>query len=623
MANIPYPQQYDDSFMNIFKRIIDELNSMGYTYEESLQKAQDILEEARQTNDMNKSVQQQINTLIAESGTSDAEVLQARVDADGTTHNTVKDRIDKEQLNLERLRDDLELQSANAHAPLYIETYVPHDNHAVHPSVLEVSPQQYGATYVMAFTPYSEGRDRFENPSIAVSDDMFSWRIPKGLVNPVIPNPNHTEGYYSDPDILDNGSELEMYYRYTRRSDARSRIYKTTTTDLINWTSPVTVFDFDEFDPTYMSPSVLFESGGYTVYYRDGSGNVSLQKSDDGDIWQEKNSVNIDYGKYDDIVSGIWHLEVRVFDGTYFLTANVNLVDNGSAIIILKSYDGLNFSEPNLVLLPSLSGFDSHRVYRASLVKYGIWYYLFYSAFGLDNSNHIGLTRASAAMRFTGLNKGDLDFNAAVKGIVTNSIRGYQNRFVTFPDALEVYDNIKLVTPGVAGVNFAPSKPDTVKVWNDAKNGYGSLEVEGLFLNGRIRDPNTNESILWVDSASKRFVSGDRSDFYLRTTTLRLLGATGDYEVENGTPDIIDSVVSDYWGFKINFKNLKMSEKPMVFAMPDDVNGMFNDTLKCGYFYIRELSYTHALIGMADAPGGSIMTLDDATGGAVRIMIQY
>lgn len=63
---------------NIINELIKLFNSMGYTYDEALQKAHDVLKEAQKTNDMNKNVQQQINTLIAESGTSDAEVLQAR-----------------------------------------------------------------------------------------------------------------------------------------------------------------------------------------------------------------------------------------------------------------------------------------------------------------------------------------------------------------------------------------------------------------------------------------------------------------------------------------------------------------------------------------------------------------
>ena len=99
MPNFKYPNNYDDDFINTFKKVLDYLNEMGYTYEESLRKAHEILDEAQQTNDMNESVQQQINTLIAESGTSDAEVLQARIDAEGNEYQVLKERLDEKEKN--------------------------------------------------------------------------------------------------------------------------------------------------------------------------------------------------------------------------------------------------------------------------------------------------------------------------------------------------------------------------------------------------------------------------------------------------------------------------------------------------------------------------------------------
>ncbi|WP_040929064.1 hypothetical protein [Nosocomiicoccus massiliensis] len=63
-------------------------------------KADSVLNEAKKTNDMNKNVQQQINTLIAENGTSDAEVLQARIDAEGNEYPVLKDRLDESDAQL-------------------------------------------------------------------------------------------------------------------------------------------------------------------------------------------------------------------------------------------------------------------------------------------------------------------------------------------------------------------------------------------------------------------------------------------------------------------------------------------------------------------------------------------
>lgn len=63
---------------NIINELIKLFNSMGYTYNEALQKAHNVLNEARQTNDMNVDVQKQVDELIIHAGESDAEVIQAR-----------------------------------------------------------------------------------------------------------------------------------------------------------------------------------------------------------------------------------------------------------------------------------------------------------------------------------------------------------------------------------------------------------------------------------------------------------------------------------------------------------------------------------------------------------------
>jgi Pectate lyase superfamily protein len=51
-----------------------------------------------------ESVQSQLDTIIIESGTSDAETIQARTDADGVVYATVKERIDAEQEKVDSLK---------------------------------------------------------------------------------------------------------------------------------------------------------------------------------------------------------------------------------------------------------------------------------------------------------------------------------------------------------------------------------------------------------------------------------------------------------------------------------------------------------------------------------------
>ncbi|RIN51293.1 hypothetical protein BU036_02665, partial [Staphylococcus simulans] len=76
-----------------FNFVFENLNKVMSLSEE----AKIILEKAEEVNSQNTNVQQQLNQLILEESTSDAEVIQARVDLDGVTSDTLKERIDSLQ----------------------------------------------------------------------------------------------------------------------------------------------------------------------------------------------------------------------------------------------------------------------------------------------------------------------------------------------------------------------------------------------------------------------------------------------------------------------------------------------------------------------------------------------
>ena len=63
---------------NIINELIKLFNGMGYTYDEALQKAHDVLNEAKQTNTKNNNTNARLDKFIADSGTSSAEVVDAR-----------------------------------------------------------------------------------------------------------------------------------------------------------------------------------------------------------------------------------------------------------------------------------------------------------------------------------------------------------------------------------------------------------------------------------------------------------------------------------------------------------------------------------------------------------------
>ena len=83
---------------NIINELIKLFNGMGYTYNESLKKAQDVLNEAQKTNDMNVDVQNQLDNLVIESGNANAEVSQAR-----GGFPLLKDRLDESDAHLAQI----------------------------------------------------------------------------------------------------------------------------------------------------------------------------------------------------------------------------------------------------------------------------------------------------------------------------------------------------------------------------------------------------------------------------------------------------------------------------------------------------------------------------------------
>ena len=99
----------------------------------------------------------------------------------------------------------------NALFPLMIPTY-DGSGEAAHPSVLYFTSRWNRYRYWMAFTPYRGTNEKYENPSIVVSNDGIHWIQPKGLINPIIGKPE--DGHLSDPNLFfDFHKRLSMFYR--------------------------------------------------------------------------------------------------------------------------------------------------------------------------------------------------------------------------------------------------------------------------------------------------------------------------------------------------------------------------------------------------------------------------
>lgn len=281
--------------------------------------------------------------------------------------------------------------NANAAEPLNIKTYDGY-NQACHPKVLYFEDGWNGWEYWMAYTPYPYCDDDYENPCIAVSHDGIEWTEPEGISNPVTGfPPTLSEGaHYSDPHILVNGDVMELWFRwnpsYGNGVNADSNggvVLRCVSENGISWSKPETMLAGSEYnyDPV-LSPVVMADGGGYTMWYSKRDGKIWRTTSADGHEWSELEAADLSVWGYD-----IWHQDIIFSDGIYeivFCARPQNSENNlvGLEAFYARSYDGLHFTEPVKIVSPdaSVSGYDDCSIYRLSLLRTGGGYRLYYSS---------------------------------------------------------------------------------------------------------------------------------------------------------------------------------------------------------------------------------------------------
>ncbi|MBQ8679088.1 MAG: hypothetical protein IJ530_04925 [Treponema sp.] len=115
---------------------------------------------------------------------------------------------------------------------VYIPTYE-NSNQIVHPDILLQSQAPH---YVLAFTPYPNTNDKYENPSIAVSEDGIHFKEEKEGLNPLVPAPE--KDHNDDPDLSYHDGLYQLLYLETVRPDYQN-LMLLTSTDRINWNKEI------------------------------------------------------------------------------------------------------------------------------------------------------------------------------------------------------------------------------------------------------------------------------------------------------------------------------------------------------------------------------------------------
>jgi len=130
----------------------------------------------------------------------------------------------------------------NAQTFLKLSTY-DGSGQVTEPSVVTLDSPWHGFKYWMAFSPYPNGDESKENPSIAASNDGITWEVPRGLTNPLeIP----TSGYFADASLFYDSQSDQLWVYYIQVSGARNslKVLRRVSSDGVHWLNKSELFQF-------------------------------------------------------------------------------------------------------------------------------------------------------------------------------------------------------------------------------------------------------------------------------------------------------------------------------------------------------------------------------------------
>ncbi len=295
---------------------------------------------------------------------------------------------------------------ANAPVPLSFINYTGNTQN-VHPKVLYFPGKFGGHYYWMAYTPYPNGKDEFENPCIAYSEDGYTWTNYIG--NPLdVPDGSY---YNSDTHLVyrsDTGT-MECWYRsvFTVTGGRTEKIYRQTTQDGVTWSSKELVYQTGTIGAAkLLSPAVIWDGTNYNIWVVD-NGVITYYTAPGSSIgtWTKVRTYSLSFSDGGTAVNP-WHLDVIKDGNTYIM---IVMTMNGDAagrnriysLFVTTSQDNESYGTPSRIL----GGSDNwdNCIYRSTIVKVGSVYRIYYSALNFDNVFGIGITESSTLGNFIGV----------------------------------------------------------------------------------------------------------------------------------------------------------------------------------------------------------------------------
>lgn len=252
-----------------------------------------------------------------------------------------------------------------------------------HPSIVYLKDSIGGYNFWLALTPYfgkilaHSDFTSFENPHIFRSKDGLNWEEPEHIKNPLdTPYVGPFISYWSDTNLIFYKNKLYCFYRGNglpknyfgdRKNHYRNIVYRVSD-DGVNWSERTLLYStlnkgLDD-ESGIVSPSFVYNSAEeksycYDVVFSSLKHPYASQKNQLYSFVMRRDATQLigpytDHGE-DKICNFInkpwpdnhdpWHLEVKKYNGMYFMLLNTGLAakSNGESLYFAYSIDGLNF----------------------------------------------------------------------------------------------------------------------------------------------------------------------------------------------------------------------------------------------------------------------------------------
>jgi hypothetical protein len=277
---------------------------------------------------------------------------------------------------------------------LDIETYEG-SGQIVHPDIVYLPMDNKQYKFYLAYTPYPNYNDKFENPCIGVSNDGINFIEPQKGINPLVKEPLYDHN--NDCDLYFNSIDdhFYLYYLETMRPDSEN-VVLLKSKDFITWSDPETIirYNIKEEGNFMLSPAVTKYKEDYFMFYtiqRDELV-VEYMKSESCNSWSKDNIFEAKLILPDFLKP--WHVDVFKGDDNlyYMLLSCINRGDFKDQSLYLATSHNLEdwffLEEPIIKNTPSF--YNAKSLYRSSGLVSNKSIYIWFSFADNENKWHIG-----------------------------------------------------------------------------------------------------------------------------------------------------------------------------------------------------------------------------------------